>query len=154
MLLSQINNDLIFGASNVAESGLKREKREEIRGRRKWNRRGRDGPGRRSAAWRIGVDILTHFVDLAAQIATFIRRQTADATVHLGVAAGLLHRAALLFGTGLVVVALVDLALLVGLARIGLALDLHLLRTVFFTARPIAGLGMGKPHPQQTATQQ
>ena len=125
MLLLQINNDLIFNPPNC-----------------------------RLAARRIGVNILAHFVDLATQITALIRRQAANAAVHLGVAAGFLHRAALFFGTGLVAVARIDLTLLVGLARIGLALILDLLRPVFLAAWSVAGIGIGQPRPHQTAAQQ
>ena len=128
MLLLKINNDLIFSGEKT-ENVERTEATADV---------GRDSPAKLSAA--------------------FVRRQAAHTAVHLGVAAGFLHGAALLFGTRLVAVALIDLTLLIGLARVGLArigltLILHRLRPVL-VARRVAGIGIGKARPHQATAQQ
>ena len=125
-------------------------------------------------ARRVGVDILADFVDLATQVAPLVRRQAADAARHFGVAAGVLHGAALLFCARLVA-ARIDLArlLLLTLARFGLArlgrtsLRRALLRmavaalvavllaiAVTVAAGIGMGMGMGQRGAQQTAAHQ
>jgi hypothetical protein len=114
-------------------------------------------------AGRQSVQILAHFIDLAAQVAALVRGQAAGAAAHFGIVAGFLHGAALLFRARLVA-ARIDLALglgrtllllstlLVGtLLHVALRIALHFTRRRLVAAAAVTLVGAGQAGAQQSA---
>jgi hypothetical protein len=81
---------------------------------------------------------LADLVDLAAQVAAFVRRHAADAAIEFRIAAGFLHGAALFFGARFVA-ARIELAI-VGGALFGALTALLVLRLL--AARAVPAIGM------------